>query len=287
LFLLSPDLCPVHQYALYHALKRHHSPPEITSTLSLSYSPHTFHYHVCLPHYLSHVCLARGSFVEGVAQAVELILFTLPLSLVEHTPAFFLLHILSQAPHHFFHYSLSLFATITKIFLSLPTILLPLRLLSLTFGLYLPHTYIVDNPRGLSRQSCLTPFVVPNHSPSCSPTFTLFLPYQPFAYSSLSLSHYLKHFLSVYLVKRSPKFYKQTYILPPFFFNSVLVKWSRMYTLCIVPLPILNLAWLSGTLLVPRSLSSSFRSGLTLTTYTLRSGVLFLGSFPLCFSRPF
>jgi hypothetical protein len=53
LFLPSPDLCPVHQYALYHALKHHHSPPEITSPLSLFYSPRTFHYLVCLPHYVA------------------------------------------------------------------------------------------------------------------------------------------------------------------------------------------------------------------------------------------
>jgi hypothetical protein len=34
----SPDLCPVHQHALFHALKHRHSPPELTSPLSLSYS---------------------------------------------------------------------------------------------------------------------------------------------------------------------------------------------------------------------------------------------------------
>jgi hypothetical protein len=38
----SLDLCPVHQYTLYHGLDlQHHSPPEITSPLSLSYSPNT------------------------------------------------------------------------------------------------------------------------------------------------------------------------------------------------------------------------------------------------------
>jgi hypothetical protein len=49
LFLSSPDLCSVHQYTLlYETLKHHHSPPEITSPLSLFYSPHTSHYLVCL-----------------------------------------------------------------------------------------------------------------------------------------------------------------------------------------------------------------------------------------------
>jgi hypothetical protein len=107
-------------YSLYHALKHHHSPPEITYPLSLSYFPHTSHYLVCVPHYLSHVCLVRGSFVEGVAQVYELthsfyfpsfprplILFTLPLSLVEHLHfrlfnihfQLFPPHVLSQAPH--------------------------------------------------------------------------------------------------------------------------------------------------------------------------------------------
>jgi hypothetical protein len=36
-----PRFLPVHQYSLYHGLKHHHSPPEITSLLSLSYSSHT------------------------------------------------------------------------------------------------------------------------------------------------------------------------------------------------------------------------------------------------------
>jgi hypothetical protein len=53
---------------LYHALEHHHPPPEITSPLSLSYSPHTSHYLVCLPHYLSDVCLIRDSFIECIAQ---------------------------------------------------------------------------------------------------------------------------------------------------------------------------------------------------------------------------
>jgi hypothetical protein len=97
LFLPSPDLCPVHQHALYHAAKHHHSSPEVTSPLSLSYSPNTSNYLVRLSHYPSHVCLVRGSLVEGVAQILELALsfyhaffplplalLTLPLSFVEH-----------------------------------------------------------------------------------------------------------------------------------------------------------------------------------------------------------
>jgi hypothetical protein len=115
-----PSLPRTSIYSLYHALKHHHSPPEITYPLSLSYFPYTSHYLVCVPHYLSHVCLVRDSFVEGVAQVHELthsfyfpsfprplILFTLPLSLVEHHHfRFFNIHfqlfpphVLSQAPH--------------------------------------------------------------------------------------------------------------------------------------------------------------------------------------------
>jgi hypothetical protein len=117
-FLPLPDLCPVHQYTLKH----HHSLPEITFPLSLSYSPHT----CCFPHYLPDMCLIRGSFVECVGQvfdlfylfylpsfSIPLILFTLPLSLVEHHHFrllnihfyLFLPHILSQGLHHLFHFS--------------------------------------------------------------------------------------------------------------------------------------------------------------------------------------
>jgi hypothetical protein len=96
LFLPCPDLCP---YTLYHALKHHHSPPEITSLLSVFYSPNTSYYLICFPHYLSDMCLIRGSFIECVIQAFELvylfffpsfpvplILFTLPLSIVKRRP---------------------------------------------------------------------------------------------------------------------------------------------------------------------------------------------------------
>jgi hypothetical protein len=83
----------------------------------------------CLPYYISDVYPICGSFVECVAQIFELaysfyypsfpfqlILFTLPLSLLElhHFRRFnihfqlFLPHILSLAPHHFFHFSLNL-----------------------------------------------------------------------------------------------------------------------------------------------------------------------------------
>jgi hypothetical protein len=75
------SLPPVHQYTLKH----HHSPPEVTSPLSVSYSPNTSHYLICLPHYLSDMCLIRGSFprFELASQfyfpsfPVPLILFTL------------------------------------------------------------------------------------------------------------------------------------------------------------------------------------------------------------------
>jgi hypothetical protein len=117
------------QHALYHALEHRHSPPELISPLSLSYSPNTSNYLVRLPRYFSHVRLGRGSLVEGVAQVLELAqsfyltffplpvaLLTLPLSLVEHRHfrllhihfQLFLAHILSQVPHNFFHLSLTL-----------------------------------------------------------------------------------------------------------------------------------------------------------------------------------
>jgi hypothetical protein len=94
----------------------------ITSPHILSYSPHTSHY------------LVRGPLVENVAQILApslsfyltsfpfpLILFTLPLSLIEQHYfrllnihfQLILPHILSkEGPHHFFHFSL--FAAITK-----------------------------------------------------------------------------------------------------------------------------------------------------------------------------
>jgi hypothetical protein len=120
------------------------SPPHFLSPIP--------HYLVCFPHYLPDVCLIRGSFVECVTQVFELvylfyfpsfpfplILFTLPLSLVEHHRfrlfnIHFQLFFLTYFPRLFiiFLISLLLFATITKssanarlqIF-SLPTILPP------------------------------------------------------------------------------------------------------------------------------------------------------------------
>jgi hypothetical protein len=55
---------PCTSAALYHALQHHHSPPEITSSLSLSDSPHT------PPTTL--FAFLTISFVEGVAQVLEL-----------------------------------------------------------------------------------------------------------------------------------------------------------------------------------------------------------------------
>jgi hypothetical protein len=136
LFLPSPDLCPVHQYTLYHALEHHHSPPEITSPFSPSYSPKTSHCLICFPHYLPDMCLSRGSFVECVTQVFQLIscsfflpsqfhsfssfflflflntiifvfsTFTSSFSFLRYFPRFFIISFIS----------LSLFATITKSF---------------------------------------------------------------------------------------------------------------------------------------------------------------------------
>jgi hypothetical protein len=71
--------------------------------------------------------------------------------------------------------------------------------------------------------------------------------YVPVIRLFLALSHIFKHFLCVYLVKRRPGDYEQCIHPPPFFFNSFIVKWSRMYTLSTVPLPFLNPVSLSGT----------------------------------------
>jgi hypothetical protein len=117
-----------------------------SSPLSLSYSPNASNYLVRLPHYLSHLRLFRGSFVEGVAQAPEpahssylaffplpLVLLTIPFSLVEHHFRLlnirfqfcFLSHILSQVPHHFssFFFS-SLFTKWSRMY-TLPIVPLP------------------------------------------------------------------------------------------------------------------------------------------------------------------
>jgi hypothetical protein len=240
LFFPSPDFRSVHQYALYHALEHHHSPPELTSPLSLSYSPHASNYLVRLPHYLSHLRLVCGSLIKGVSQVLEfahsfylvffplpLALLTLPLSLVEDHYfrllnihfQLFLPHILSQVLHHFVHLSLSFFATITMSFANA-------RLQ--TFSTTTPPacaflnisstsaTYIV-NSKGLSGQPGLTPFVVLNHSPSFSPIFTLYFvhPYISSTFRTnhspipLPLSHTLKHFLCVHLIERRPEVQEQ------------------------------------------------------------------------------
>jgi hypothetical protein len=61
LFLPSSDFYPVHQYALDHALKHHHSPPEIISPLSLSPIPQT--HSTTLFAFLT-ISLLCGSFIE-------------------------------------------------------------------------------------------------------------------------------------------------------------------------------------------------------------------------------
>jgi hypothetical protein len=134
--ILSPPLVPFIPRFLLRtsarslpALEQHHSPPKLTSPLSLSYSPNTSNYLDRFPHYLSHLRIVRGALLEGVAQAPELAhslyldslplplaLLILPLSLVEHHHfrllnnhfQLFLPHILFQVPHHFFHLSLTL-----------------------------------------------------------------------------------------------------------------------------------------------------------------------------------
>jgi hypothetical protein len=217
LFLPSPDLCPVHQHTLYHILKHHHYPPEITSPLSLSYSPHFAALSVSLV--VAQVLeLAHSFYLPPFLHSLALV--PLSFSLVEHYHfrllnihfQFFLPHILFQAPHHFFHLSLSLFATITKSFANvrLHTFFLPTTTPSACAFLNISSTsatYIV-NSRGLSGQLCLT--VVSNHSPSFFSIFTLFLVLEyissTFLFShlliSLCLAHTPKHFFSVHLVKR-------------------------------------------------------------------------------------
>jgi hypothetical protein len=113
---------------LYHALEHHQSPPEITSPLSLSYSPNTSHNLICFLYYLSDICLIHGSFRECITQLFELvylfcflpfpvplILFTLPLSIIfvfsTFTSRFFILTYFPR-PLIISFISLSLFATI-------------------------------------------------------------------------------------------------------------------------------------------------------------------------------
>jgi hypothetical protein len=212
LFLSSPDFCPVHQYTLYHILKDHHSPPEITYPLSLSYSLNTSHYLICFPHYLSDMCLIRGSFIECVIQVLELvylfcfssfpvplILFTLLHSLIYHHHFrllnihfhLFLAHILFQALHHFFHFSF---------------------------------------------------FVVSNQSPSFFPIFPLFFVLAcissifrtSHSLIPLSLPHYLSLSLSLSLIypnifslstlsNAALRSTNSVYLLPSFLFNSLFV----------------------------------------------------------------
>jgi hypothetical protein len=237
-FLPSSDLSPVYQYTLYHAPKHHHSPPEITSSLSLSYSPDTSHYLICLPYYLSHVCLVRGSLV--------LLSFTFLLSLVEHHH-FRLAHILSQAPHPFFHFLLTLCHNYQVVCKRQAPNFLPTHHTPPGCGFFnissISATYIV-NSRTLSGEPCLTPFVVSNHLPSFSPTFTLFL-VLTYISSIFRTSHSLIPLSLSYTQRFSQTLSNAAMksannILPPFFFNSFLVKWSRMYTLSIVPLPFLK-----------------------------------------------
>jgi hypothetical protein len=169
--------------------------------LLLKLSPHFVslmsHYLICFLHYLSDMCLIRRSFTvfELIylfyfsSFPVPLILFILPLSLIEQHHSrllnihfqVFLFHILSQVLHHFSFPFCHNYQVVRKrqTFFKISSI---------------SATCIV-NLRGLSEQPCLTPFLVSNHSPSFSPTFTLFFvlvnifsSYQPFAYSSLSLS---------------------------------------------------------------------------------------------------
>jgi hypothetical protein len=79
-FLPSPDLSSLHQHALYHALEHHHSPHELTSLRSLSYSPNASNYLVRLPHYLSHLRLVRHSLVEGVPKYLNPLTLSILLS---------------------------------------------------------------------------------------------------------------------------------------------------------------------------------------------------------------
>jgi hypothetical protein len=105
---------------------------------------------------------------------VRLILFALPLSLIEHHHFrllnihfhFFLSHVFSQVLHHFFHLSFTLCHNYQVVlthqalnFLSTPAYAF-FNISSIS------ATYIV-NSRG---QPCLTPFIVSNHSPSFSIT---------------------------------------------------------------------------------------------------------------------
>jgi hypothetical protein len=251
LLLPFPDLCSIHQHALYHALEHHHSGPELTSLLSPSYSPHASSKLVRFPHYLSHLRLARGSLVEDVAQVLELAhsfylaffplplaLLILPLSLVEHHHfrllnihfQLFLRHILFQVPHHFFHLSLTLCHNHHVVRKRQAPNFLPAHqeppplALSSTFRLR-PLRYREQQRAeraALSHSLCrLKPFALflsHLHLVSCSRIYLLDLPHQSFTYFSLSfsLSHTFKHFHSVNVVERRPEVYEQCAHPPPF-----------------------------------------------------------------------
>jgi hypothetical protein len=178
----------INMYTLYHALEHHHSPPEITSPLSLSYSPYTFHY----LHYLSDMRLICGSFVECVTQVTRLLVLF----------SFFPISTYS------FHYSCFSHWTPS---LSSSQLSLPAFSSSRTFPLsFTCLSFFVT----LTKSSANARLI---HSPSFSSTFTLFL---ILAYISsifrtghslipLSLSHSPKNFLCVYLANRRPDVYKQ------------------------------------------------------------------------------
>jgi hypothetical protein len=97
-FFPSPDLCLILQYSLYHAHKHHHSPPEITSPLSFFYSPNTSHY---VPYFFT---ISQISALSVAHSLVEHHHFRLLNIHFQH----FLPRILSQALHHFFHFSFAL-----------------------------------------------------------------------------------------------------------------------------------------------------------------------------------
>jgi hypothetical protein len=167
------------------------SPPHILSPVPHTQPTTLFAFLTTLS--LGVVC---GSLVEGVAQVLKLAhsfylaFFPLPLALLILTLSrslhvhfqLFLLHVRSQAPHHFFHLSHSL-----------------------------PQSPYRPQTPGSKLSPC--PLRSHLHLVSCSRIYLLDLTRQPFTYSSLL--HTFKHFHSVNLVERRPEVYEQCAHPPP------------------------------------------------------------------------
>jgi hypothetical protein len=199
LFLSSPDLCPVHTlYDTPNIIIVFLRPPRsivlLISTLPFSFADH-HHFRLLSIHF-----------------------------------QLFLPHILSQVLLHFSDFSITLYHNYQIIpKCQAPNLLSTYHTppacaffnISSIFAIY----------QGASGQPCLTPFVVSNHSPSFSPTFTLFFVLAPqssvpaIRFSSLSLFLIHSNIFSVSTLSNAALTSTNSgHIPPPFFFNLLFVK---------------------------------------------------------------